>query len=423
MKLDAWQQEVLDTDGNIVLRSGRQVGKSTVISIKAGEYAAKNSNKTIMIIAAVERQAYLLFEKVLAYLESNYSKMVKKGKDRPTKTKVKLYNGSTIYCLPTGLTGYGIRGYTVDLLIADEAAFIPEDVWTAVTPMLATTGGKLILLSTPHGKKGYFYERFQDDSFNSFHISSEEVASKRQEPQRSDMIEHQAKQKERRSKREYAQEYLGEFIDELQQFFPDELIKECMRARSPQNINVFRNYVLGVDVARKGKDQSTFEIIRLTEQNRLIQVENQITTKTFLSDTTTHIINLDKQYHFKKIFIDDGGIGVGVFDYLINNSQTRRKTIPLNNAQRVIDYNQDRKKKLLKEDLYNNLLHLMERGEIDLLDDPEIFQSMKSVQYEYTSDKQGKPQLKIFGTYTHITEGLIRAAWAIKYKNLKIWVA
>ena len=43
MKLDKWQEEVLATKGNICLRSGRQVGKSTVIGIKAAKYALENN--------------------------------------------------------------------------------------------------------------------------------------------------------------------------------------------------------------------------------------------------------------------------------------------------------------------------------------------------------------------------------------------
>ena len=58
MELDKWQKQVLETKGNLCLCSGRQVGKSTVIAIKAGE-SAINSKKTIMVIAHVERQALL----------------------------------------------------------------------------------------------------------------------------------------------------------------------------------------------------------------------------------------------------------------------------------------------------------------------------------------------------------------------------
>jgi hypothetical protein len=59
----------------------------------------------------------------------------------------------------------------------------------------------------------------------------------------------------------------------------------------------------------------------------------------------------------------------------------------------------------------------MERGELALLDDAEVFQSLKSVQYEYTDDGN----IKIFGKYTHICEGLIRAAWGTKDKSLNIY--
>jgi len=159
-----------------------------------------------MVIASTERQAYLLFEKILSYLVDNHKNMIKKGKDRPTKHKVCLINGSVIYSLPTGMSGYGIRGFTINLLIADEAAFIPQDVWTAVTPMLAVTKGILWLLSTPFGKGGYFYNCFKDPSFTSFHVSSEDC------PRKSQVFLDQEKRRMTKSAN-IAQEYLGEFID------------------------------------------------------------------------------------------------------------------------------------------------------------------------------------------------------------------
>jgi hypothetical protein len=416
MELDEWQKTILATKGNICLRSGRQVGKSTVVSILAGDYAAQNPQKLIMIIAAVERQAYLLFEKCLYYMEKTYPRLIKSGKDRPTKSCIRLKNGSTIYCLPTGLTGYGIRGYTIDLLIADEAAFIPDDVFTALSPAIATRtplGARIILLSTPFGRKGYFANAFKDDTFTKFHVSSEECP-------RIDK-EFLEQEKKRMTKLQYTQEYLGEFVDALMQFFPDELIKKCMRAQRPPHVSK-TDYYLGVDLARMGEDESTFEIVRVGNDKRLYHVESQVTTRTLLSESTKHIIELNKIYNFQKIFIDDEGIGVGVFDHLLSEESTKRITIPINNSQRVLDNEEKKRTRLLKEDLYNNLLRLMELGEIDLLEDPEIFMSLKSVQYEYTSDTRGKVHLKIFGSYTHIAEGLIRACWCVKYKPLNIWI-
>ena len=407
LSLEPWQVDVIGAKGNVVVRSGRQAGKSTAISIKAGDYAMKNPKKEVLIIAAVERQAFLLFDKVLNYILGVDKYFIKKGKDRPTKSRIKLTNGSVIRCLPTGLSGMGIRGFTIDLLIADEAAFIPEEVWTAVTPMLAITKGKIILLSTPFGRQGYFYRAYTDPNFQTFHVSAEDC------PRKDDKF--LAQEKERMTELQYAQEYLGEFVDELRQFFPSDLIRKTMTLTKRPIFMQRWTYYLGIDVAGMGKDASTFEIIGVPNKSNLYHMENVVTKKTRITDTVHTVLELEKKYNFKRIFIDDGGMGVGVFDQLLTEPTTRRKIEAINNSSRPIDKDK-RRKKLLKEDLYNNLLRLMERKEIKLLDDEEIYFSMASVQYEY---KDGK--LYIFGNDTHICEGLIRAVYGVRTKNLNIY--
>lgn len=417
IELDKWQREVLNTKGNICLCSGRQVGKSTVISIRAGEYAVNNRNKTILIIARVERQALLLFEKTLSHIYNNYKNYIKTGKDRPTKHTLKLKNGSTIHCLPAGESGYGIRGYTIDQLYADEAAFIPEEVWTAVTPMLATTGGEIVLLSTPHGTNNYFYRCSKDPKFAQFRLSSEN----------SDHIpkDFLADEKKRMSQRQYAQEYLGHFLEDLMQFFADNTIRRCMTSKrtSPKEN---KRYYMGVDVARMGEDESTFEIVEKTDKDKLTQVENIQTRKTLTTDTTNKILELDNKWKLKKTYIDTTGMGVGVYDQLLQDRKIRRRIESIENSSRGLGLKKsktpgksvDRIKKLLKEDLYNNLLRMMEQNKIKLLDDDEIFQSLKSIQFEYTESNK----LRIFGNYSHIAEGLIRAAWCVRDKSLNIYV-
>jgi len=412
--LDMWQKQVLETKGNICVRSGRQVGKSTIIAVKVGEYALNNPKKSVMVISSVERQASLLFDKILNYIIAVKPLAVSMtGKNRPTKHKINLKNGSIIYCLPTGEDAHGIRGYTIDLLVADEAAFIPEAVWSAITPMLATTKGSIILLSTPFGRTGYFSRCFTDPTYKSFHISSEDCL-------RIDklFLQHE---KETMTRMQYAQEYLGEFVDELMQWFPDKLIHDCQLLKRQTDISQRKNYYLGVDIARMGGDETALTIFEKTESRKLLQVECITRIDNRITDTTNEIIKLDSQYHFQKIYIDDGGLGVGVFDFLLETEQTRRKVIGINNAKRSIEpgtLDNPKKTKLMKEDLYNNLLNLMERGEVALLDDPEVFLSLRSAQFEYTS----KGDLKIFGRYTHICESIIRSCWCIKDKSNNLWV-
>lgn len=344
---------------------------------------------------------------------------MKSGKDRPTKSEIKLKNGSIIRCLPTGLDGLGIRGYTVDLLIADEAAFIPEDVWPAITPMLSTTGGNLILLSTPFGRSGYFYECFNKDNFSKFHVNTEDVAESRPEPQKTFLKNHLEQEKKSMSNLQYSQEYLGDFVDELRQLFPDELIKRSCTLKRRGSVYPNRKYCMGMDVGGLGEDPSTYEIIDYTKEG-LVHVESQTTEKTFIHEVVEKAKTLDKQYNFKKIHIDDGGLGFGVFSYLLKD--VGRKVIPINNASRALDREESgQRKRILKEDLYMNLLSLLERGELKLLDDDEIFASLKSVQREYIREAGKKTVCKIYGNNTHIVEGLTRAAWIVQDKGLNIW--
>lgn len=427
MELDDWQKDVLETKGHMLLCSGRQVGKSTIVSIKAGKAACTNKDFSVLIISATERQAEELFNKTLFYIQDNFKHLIKRGKDKPTKHVIKLTNGSIIRCLPTGLSGMGIRGFTINLLIADEAAFINEEVWAAVTPMLLTTGGDVWLLSTPHGRAGYFYERYQDPSFKVFHVNSEEVITNRKitptwtPALKEKILEHLDREKKTMSERQYAQEYLGQFVDDLRQFFTDDLIKSVMKLKRRSFI-VEAKYYLGVDIARMGDDEITYEIL-MKINDRFEHIESIVKKKQRLNETTKDILELDKRYKFINIFMDDGGIGVGVFDYLLENPQTKNKIVALNNRARPLDPEERHKKKILKEDLYNNLLMLMQHGKIQLLDDDEIFQSLKSVQYEYITKEKSLTKLRIFGNYTHIAEGLIRAAEASKDKHLKLWVS
>ena len=416
MIYDEWQLKVLSTDGNLAIRSGRQTGKSTVIAKLASDYAKENRNKIVMVIASTERQAYLLFEKIFDYMFKNYKDYLKKGKQNQTKTKLVLKNGTKIYCLPTGLDGRGIRGFTVDLLIADEAAFIPRAVYDALTPSISTRikeGARIILLSTPFGRDNYFYDCFDNDTFTKFHVSSEEN-------QRQDKG-FLAAEKKRMSKISYAQEYLGEFADQQMQWFRDNLIRETqtLTRETIPPIKLGNNYYLGSDIARMGDDSSTFQIFE--EINGILYHRDNISTnKTKLNETYDFIIHLDKLYDFQKIFIDNEGIGVGVYDFLIGNDQTKNKTLGIKNSLEI--QQGDRKRiKYQQEELYTLLLSLMRQKLINFLDDDDIFFSLRAIRFDYTTDTLGRSHLKIGAsrhTDTDIPEGLIRSALAIKYKDL-----
>lgn len=408
--LDEWQKKILEEKGDICLCSGRQVGKSQIIGIKAAEHAINNPNNVVIIGAALARQASHIFWMVKDYLFENYPKQIK---GRPTLAYLELKNGSQIRCLPVGDDGLGIRGFTAHVLIIDEAAFVNPKAWSGIRPVLATTKGQLILLSTPFGTEGYFADCFKNPRFYKDHVSSEDCPRITKE--------FLAEEKRTMTKLQYQQEYLGLFVGGIQRFFPDELIdKVCTIPPNETQAPKYDRFQ-GIDIARMGGDETVLVSVSRINRNRLMQINMEIPEGQKLTDTARLIIHKDKTLNHKKIYIDTGGLGIGVYDILFEDNQTKRKVVEINNAKRIYEIdrtgkiNKEKTAPLFKELLYLNLKNLMEAGNITLFNSPEVRQSLRSIQYE----NQGEI-LKIYGNYSHIVEALIRAVWCVKDKSLNI---
>ena len=424
--LDEWQNKVLVAKGNICICSGRQVGKSQIVAIKVGEYLSNNPKKRVVVLSVTEDQAELMIQKILQYLADNCPKKIAKGKFKPTKHLVRLTNGAQVITKAIGQYGLGVRGLTVHVLVADEAAYFPEGVWGAITPTLLTTGGEMWLLSTPNTQDGYFYEAYtnKDMGFQTFHVNSEEVAEHRAEPQRSHMLFYLKREKARMTKLEYAQQYLAQFQEEQGQFFSDELIRSCMvLERVEHNLrNLNGDYFLGVDIARMGGDESTFEILE-RQGDVFLHRENLIRKFTLTNETIDEIVELHTLWGFRRIYLDagSGSLGVAVMDQLLTMDDVKRRVVAIDNATRSLDKDQKHRRKLLKEDLYFNFKRMMESGYIRLLTDPEVFASLKSIILEHNPNSPRSGYIKIYGRYSHVAEGLIRAAWAVRGTHLNIW--
>ncbi len=403
-ELDDWQREVFEHAGNIAIRAGRQVGKSFSMAKKVAQFAIKNIKVNILVSASSERQALYLYEKIKFELRT-IEKDVFNG--TPTMRLMKLKNGSEIYCLPTGKTGDLIRGLTLDVWVPDEAAYIPPQVYTAVTPMLWVSMKKrgfgwIWALSTPCGKQGKFYEMFEDERFKTWHVKSTECER---------IPEDELKRWKREfTKVEYAQEVLGEFIDEVSRLFPEELLKKCFK----QEIS-FRatQRVLGVDVARYGGDQNAFVTGGFAGKKVYARSEGT-TERVGINDTFRKIVNLEIRNRYSKIIIDDAGVGGGLTDFLIE--KYRSKILGVNNAQRSVD-SEGKKKTLLKHDLYSNAIFLMENDQVEIKDDDDLYTSLASMQFHYEGET-----LKIFGRHSHLAEAFVRALWGYRAKGLKPFV-
>lgn len=152
-KPDSWQAEFLRSKAQrIILNCSRQSGKSTTTAILALWEAIHRPKSVIVLDSPSLRQSQELMLKFSEFLT-----MVDRSVqlDSDTKLSVRFSNGSRVVALPG--SEKTIRGISaVTLLVLDEAARIPDDLYGAVRPMLAVSKGRLVLLSTPFGEQGFF---------------------------------------------------------------------------------------------------------------------------------------------------------------------------------------------------------------------------------------------------------------------------
>src|SRR5262249_5258332 len=110
------------------------------------------------VISPSARQSGEFVRKAARFLEK--LDIVPKG-DGDNEMSLLLPNRSRIIGLPSNEVT--VRGFSaVSLMIIDEAARVSDEMYHAVRPMLAASRGRLWLMSTPHGKHGFFYQTWKD---------------------------------------------------------------------------------------------------------------------------------------------------------------------------------------------------------------------------------------------------------------------
>ncbi len=158
---DEWQCEVLDGDNwRLIMNCSRQSGKSTITAVKALHHAAYFPKSLVLLLSPSLRQSSELFRKVTDFMALMSTAPETTAQ---TMTSVDFANGSRIISLPGG--EQTVRGYSApSLVVIDEAASITSALYFSVRPMLATNPeATIILLSTPHGRRGVFWETWQRD--------------------------------------------------------------------------------------------------------------------------------------------------------------------------------------------------------------------------------------------------------------------
>jgi hypothetical protein len=165
---DAAQSALLTTPyRRVILNCTRQWGKTTVTALRVVWHALTVPGSLTVIAAPAERQSGEFVDKARSFLDRLNRRVRGDGHNR---CSILLDNGSRIAGIPNRqATTRGFSGVT--FLVIDEASRAPEALYVALRPMLATTNGSLWLLSTPNGKRGFFYKVWQHGGPNWLRVS------------------------------------------------------------------------------------------------------------------------------------------------------------------------------------------------------------------------------------------------------------
>jgi hypothetical protein len=118
--------------------------------------ALLTAKATVLLLSPSQRQSGELFRKVMGQFSALGCPVSAVSE---TATQLMLANGSRIISLPG--TEATIRGFSgVQLLVIDEASRVPDALYYSVRPMLATSRGRLIALSTPFGQRGFYFQEW-----------------------------------------------------------------------------------------------------------------------------------------------------------------------------------------------------------------------------------------------------------------------
>jgi hypothetical protein len=217
---DPWQAELFySCQPEIALLCHRQAGKSTTTAILALHEANYRPPALVLLLAPGLRQSQELFKKVTDFhAELGEDATVAESE---TAVTLELANGSRIVCLPGNPAT--VRGYSKPrLVVIDEAARADDDLYAAVRPMLVVSGGRLLLLSTPWLRQGFFHDVWHrgGPDWQRIKVTADECPR----------ISAEALAKERRQMTEadFRREYLCEFIESDGQLFKYETVMAAL---------------------------------------------------------------------------------------------------------------------------------------------------------------------------------------------------
>ncbi len=215
---DGWQVEYLDsTDPAVLLLAYRQSGKTTGTAVRALHTCLFEPGRLVLIISPTDRQSGIVLDRVKGFYRQLGGSLGETA--RETEHRVRFGNGAEVVSLP-GIAD-AIRGYSsVRLLIIEEAARVPNEVYAAVMPMVAEDG-QTLCTTTPRGRAGWFAREWHEgEGWRRIEVPAEVASRMSQAALRA--------KKAKLTPHEYAREYGLSFGGDDDALYPPDLIADMM---------------------------------------------------------------------------------------------------------------------------------------------------------------------------------------------------
>ncbi len=289
----------------VLVLAGRQSGKDVCISALALWEALTAPNSRIVMCSGSQRQSDALMEKVLGYIarsQETFDAVASSSREALT-----FRNGSFIKALPaTGM----IRGETATRVLVNEARDVlnEDETYSALEPMLLTTGGSFCIFTTPLGKTGRVWEAFNSPLYLKVQVPS--TASKYATP------EHLERQRLEMSAPMYQNEYEAQFLDIQSSYFSPESIADAVQDYSLAEVREEgKRYSLGIDWART-RDTSAMVVVSVDDDDHLKVEWMHGWLGLPMPEQLAHVRRLEAVFHFSRIVSEYAGLGIGPSDQL-----------------------------------------------------------------------------------------------------------
>ena len=360
-----YQAKLLQDDSKrIVACMGRQSGKTTTIALKAIKFALSTPKATILITSPSLRQSMIMFNRIQSLITNSPLRL---RVSRATRTTIAFDNRSEIIALPASENQ--LRGYTAQMIICDEASFMPDELITNIVfPMISVTQGYAVFLSTPWGRNHFFYKAFMNPAYSVHRVRSQEnpnITPEFLEEMRLNMTELAFKM-----------EYEAEFVEDANSFFPQDLIRQCVVNDPPVELieglegNIpSANYYAGVDFGKQ-QDYSTVAIVKKEGNTIQLAYLYEFPLGTAYTAVIIHLVRTQQKFQLQAVVVDQTGIGEPVLDELKAQGFTNVHGLTFTVKT--------------KEELLTTLKLAMEQKRLKLPYQRRLCQQINEQQYEYS---------------------------------------